>query len=103
MESASFVVRRAPRGRVQDATVESRRPMPQRKQPITEKPKVEDESTGTGTERHGLHRQNDEALPGSGGTKGGLNKNTSGGGEKQNEGLPRGDSSKSRGLRRDEQ
>jgi hypothetical protein len=78
--------------------------MPQRKQPITEKPKVEDESTGSGaSERHGVHRQEDEALPGSGGTKGGLDKTAGDGGRgtKQNEGLPQGDSHKSRGLEKD--
>ena len=48
--------------------------MPQQKQPITRKPKVEDESTGHGSEKHGKHREQDEALPGSGGTKGGLNR-----------------------------
>jgi hypothetical protein len=78
--------------------------MPQRKQPITEKPKVEDESTGSEpAERHGLHRQEDEALPGGGGAKGGLNKTsgTGGRGTKQNEGLPRGDSHKPSGLEQD--
>jgi hypothetical protein len=48
--------------------------MPQQKQPITERPKVEDESTGHGSERHGTHREGDEALPGRGGDKGGLNR-----------------------------
>ena len=36
--------------------------MPQQKRPITERPKVEDESTGNGTQFHGVHRHNDEAL-----------------------------------------
>jgi len=48
--------------------------MPKQKQPITERPKVEDESIGTGTERHGKHREEDEALPGKGDDKGGLSK-----------------------------
>jgi hypothetical protein len=46
--------------------------MPQKNEPITRKPKVEDESTGKGSERHGVHSQGDEALPGGGDTKGGL-------------------------------
>ena len=48
--------------------------MPKQNQPITDRPKVEDESTGNGTERHGKHRETDVALPGKGSTKGGLNK-----------------------------
>ena len=48
--------------------------MPQQKQPIRRKPKVEDESIGQGGEKHGKHREQDEALPGSGGGKGGLNR-----------------------------
>lgn len=48
--------------------------MPQRKRPITHRPKVEDESTGNPTDRRGPHKDVDEALPGRGGTKGGLNK-----------------------------
>ena len=52
--------------------------MPQRKQPITEKPKVEDESLGHGSEKHGKHKEQDEALPGKGSTKGGLNKQSRG-------------------------
>src|SRR5688572_9677171 len=31
--------------------------MPQQKQPITDRPKVEDESTGNGSEFHGTHQQ----------------------------------------------
>ncbi len=50
--------------------------MPQEKQPITQKPKVEDEHTGSGSEKHGKHREQDEALPGKGSTKGGLNKDS---------------------------
>ena len=50
--------------------------MPQQKQPITQKPKVEDEHTGHGSEKHGKHREQDEALPGKGSTKGGLNKDS---------------------------
>ena len=53
--------------------------MPQQKRPITERPKVEDESTGNGTEFHGKHREQDEALPGSGGDKAGLNKQSAAG------------------------
>jgi hypothetical protein len=56
--------------------------MPQQKKPITERPGVEDESTGTGSEFHGTHRQDDEALPGRGSEKGGLNRNA---GESPNE------------------
>ena len=52
--------------------------MPQQKQPITQKPKVEDEHTGNGAEKHGKHREQDEALPGKGSTKGGLNKQSGG-------------------------
>jgi hypothetical protein len=52
--------------------------MPQRKQPIKERPKVEDESTGNGSDYHGKHREEDEALPGKGSTKGGLNKQSGG-------------------------
>ena len=52
--------------------------MPQRNEPITERPKIEDESTGEPTVHHGTHRQEDEALPGSGGDKGGLNKQSGG-------------------------
>lgn len=48
--------------------------MPQEKQPITRRPKVEDESTGNPSEHHGKHQPWDEALPGSGGSKGGLNR-----------------------------
>jgi len=50
--------------------------MPQRNEPITRKPKVEDESTGRGSQKHGKHRVEDEALPGKGSTKGGLNKDS---------------------------
>lgn len=53
--------------------------MPQRKKPITQRPKAEDESTGNPPERHGKHRAADEALPGKGGTKAGLNKQSGGG------------------------
>jgi len=74
--------------------------MPQEKQPITRKPTVEDESTGNGGEFHGAHREDDEGLPGKGSTQGGLNRQSDGArGGKQNEGLPRGDSGKPRGLR----
>ena len=52
--------------------------MPQEKQPITKAPRVEDESTGSGSERHGKHKEQDEALPGKGSTKGGLNKQSGG-------------------------
>lgn len=48
--------------------------MPQKKRPITQRPKVEDESTGNPPDKHGKHREDDEALPGKGGTKAGLNK-----------------------------
>src|SRR4051812_35626583 len=60
--------------------------MPHRKKPITQRPKIEDESTGNPREHHGKHREADEALPGTGGTKGGLNKRSGGGtlGRKQN-------------------
>jgi hypothetical protein len=46
--------------------------MPTRNHDITGRPEVEDESTGTGSERHGRHREGDEALPGRGSTRGGL-------------------------------
>jgi hypothetical protein len=52
--------------------------MPQRKQPIKERPNVEDESTGNGSDYRGKHREQDEALPGKGSTKGGLNKQSGG-------------------------
>lgn len=49
--------------------------MPQRNQPITKRPKVEDESIGEPpAEEHGKHRERDEALPGKGSEKGGLNR-----------------------------
>jgi hypothetical protein len=48
--------------------------VPQRKRPITQRPKVEDESTGNPPVRRGKHQPWDEALPGKGGTKAGLNK-----------------------------
>lgn len=48
--------------------------MPQKNRPITERDKQEDEATGNPRERHGKHRQGDEALPGKGSSKGGLNK-----------------------------
>lgn len=75
--------------------------MPQRKEPITFRPKTEDESTGNPPGFRGLHRENDEALPGSGGTKGGLNKAAGRGtlGTRQNSGLPRGRSRKAKGLK----
>lgn len=50
--------------------------MPQQNRPITERPTVEDESTGTGSERHGKHREADEALPGRGSEKGGMNRDS---------------------------
>lgn len=50
--------------------------MPQQKQPLTHAPRVEEESVGTGSERHGKHREGDEALPGKGSTKGGMNKDS---------------------------
>jgi hypothetical protein len=48
--------------------------MPKEKEPVTHRPKVEDENTGTGEERHGAHRGDDEALPGKGSRKAGLNR-----------------------------
>lgn len=48
--------------------------MPQRRKPIKQRPKVEEESIGNPPIRKGKHQPWDEALPGSGGTKGGLNK-----------------------------
>lgn len=77
--------------------------MPHRRKPIKQRPKFEDESIGNPPERHGPHREDDEALPGSGGDKGGLNKYSGDGtlGTKQNEGLPRGRSHKPSGLRHD--
>jgi hypothetical protein len=61
--------------------------MPQEKQPITKQPKVEDESTGNGSVKHGKHKEQDEALPGKGSTKGGLNKTS--GGDARDEGKQR--------------
>jgi hypothetical protein len=48
--------------------------LPQRRKPITQRPKVEDESTGNPPDRRGPHQPWDEALPGRGGTKAGLNR-----------------------------
>jgi hypothetical protein len=48
--------------------------MPQRDKPVKARSKAEDESTGNPSEHHGKHREQDEALPGKGSTKGGLNK-----------------------------
>jgi hypothetical protein len=48
--------------------------MPKQEQPITHRPKQEDEHTGRGQDRHGAHRQDDEALPGKGSEKAGLNR-----------------------------
>lgn len=50
--------------------------MPQRNEPIKERPKVDDETTGNPNPggRHGKHREEDEALPGKNSAKGGLNK-----------------------------
>ena len=50
--------------------------MPKQEQPVTHRPTVEDESVGNGSERHGKHREDDEALPGKGSTKGGMNKDS---------------------------
>ena len=50
--------------------------MPKQEQPITHRPKQEDESTGRGSERHDVHRQEDEALSGKGSTKGGMNRDS---------------------------
>ena len=52
--------------------------MPNEKEPIRKAPKVEDESTGSGSEKHGKHKEQDEALPGKGSEKGGLNKQSGG-------------------------
>ncbi len=57
--------------------------MPQREKPIKARSKAEDESTGNPSEHHGKHREQDEALPGEGGTKGGLN--TESGGDTRDE------------------
>lgn len=49
--------------------------MPQSNEPIKKRPKVEDESIGEPpAEKTGKHRERDEALPGRGGSKGGLDK-----------------------------
>jgi hypothetical protein len=73
--------------------------MPKQKQPVTRRPNAEEER-GTGTrEYHGKHREEDEALPGRGSTKGGLNRSSGTSGRKQNTGLPKGNSSKTRGSR----
>ncbi len=52
--------------------------MPDRERPLKARPKEEDESTGKPTEHHGKHNEQDEALPGKGGEKGGLNKQSGG-------------------------
>jgi hypothetical protein len=77
--------------------------MPKQKGPIKQRPTVEDESTGNGSEYHGAHRDDDEGLPGKGSSKGGLNRDSGGGsrGTRQNDGLSKGNSSKSSGLRQD--
>ena len=48
--------------------------MPKQEQPITHRPKQEDEHTGRGEDRHGPHREDDAALPGKGSEKAGLNR-----------------------------
>jgi hypothetical protein len=73
--------------------------MPKQERPITDRPNPADESVQEPRQRHGKHREDDEALRGSGGTKGGLNKGSSTG-TKQNTGKPTGDSGKPRGLRK---
>jgi len=52
--------------------------MPDRERPLKARPKEEDESTGQPTEHHGKHKEQDEALPGKGSEKGGLNKQSGG-------------------------
>ena len=52
--------------------------MPDRERPLKARPKEEDESTGQTTEHHGKHKEQDEALPGKGSEKGGLNKQSGG-------------------------
>jgi hypothetical protein len=64
--------------------------MPQQKRPITERAKDHDESTGNPPDRHGTHKERDEALPGNGGDKAGLDKYTGAGGVRQNSGTPKG-------------
>jgi hypothetical protein len=77
--------------------------MPKEKEPITQRPNPPEESVEETSEYHGKHRENDEALPGSGGTKGGLNKASDGDarGSRQNVGQPKGNSGKTRGSRRE--
>ena len=60
--------------------------VPQRREPIKQRPKVEDESTGNGTEVHGKHREDDEALPGKGSALGGLNRASGAGRESRGRG-----------------
>jgi hypothetical protein len=51
--------------------------MPQSNRPITDRPKVEDESTGDPgqvEERHGKHREEDPGTDGKGSEKGGMNR-----------------------------
>jgi hypothetical protein len=51
--------------------------MPQSNRPITDRPKVEDESTGDPgqvEERHGKHREEDPGTAGKGSEKGGVNR-----------------------------
>lgn len=59
---------------VPDVRCEREAFVPQRRKPITRRPKVEDESTGNPPDRRGPHQPWDEGLPGKGGTKGGLNR-----------------------------
>ena len=79
--------------------------MPQRPKPIKQRAKSEDESTGNPPGHRGPHQPFDEALPGKGSSKGGLNRQAGAGslGTKQNDGLPHGGSHKVRGLRHDKQ
>ena len=65
--------------------------MPQQKQPITDRPRVDDRTEGD-PEFHGKHSEGDEGLPGAGGTKGGLNRDAGDGsrGSRQNDGRPKG-------------
>ena len=48
--------------------------MPRQNRPITHAPTEERSSVGHGSEYHGKHREEDDALPGRGSTKGGLNR-----------------------------
>jgi hypothetical protein len=77
--------------------------MPKENEPITQRPNPPEDSVEETREYHGKHREEDEALPGGGGNKGGLNKDSGDGtkgGSRQNIGQPKGNFGKTRGSSR---